>query len=200
MDLPLTAESDDHRPELVLAHALAQLFWPGFSGVEVDSPPSVQQGAQRESSEDSSKYLSKQVGGELTPAAIARLSPTALAYIGDAVYELHVRSQFLFPPQRQQTYHRQVVAQVRAEQQAQTLAALEPLLTDSEKELVRRGRNSVGKRSRHSNPVAYQQATGFEALVGYLFLTDPGRLAALLATASNGDGPSQSSSSLPEMC
>ncbi|ASC71791.1 Mini-ribonuclease 3 [Halomicronema hongdechloris C2206] len=108
------------------------------------------------------------------------LSPTALAYLGDAVYELFVREQFLFPPSRIKTYHRRVVAQVRAEQQARHLTALRSQLTAAEDDIVRRGRNAAPKRPGRSDPQAYQQATGFEALIGYLYLNDPQRLLELL--------------------
>ena len=51
----------------------------------------------------------------LTEGQLQQISPTALAYLGDAVYELYVRSHYLLPPKRSQAYHRLVVAQVRAE-------------------------------------------------------------------------------------
>ncbi|MEO0541208.1 MAG: ribonuclease III domain-containing protein, partial [Cyanobacteria bacterium P01_A01_bin.105] len=57
----------------------------------------------------------------LTPAQIQALSPVSLAYIGDAVYELYVRSRLLWPPRHSHQYHRAVVAQVKAEQQADYL-------------------------------------------------------------------------------
>jgi ribonuclease III family protein len=116
------------------------------------------------------------------------LSPIALAYIGDAVYELYVRSHLLWPPQRIQTYHQAVVAQVRAEQQAQYLAQLTPYLTENEADIVRRGRNASVKRHRRVNADIYQQATSFETLVGYLYLSDQARLLELLTLIfSQGD-------------
>jgi len=117
----------------------------------------------------------------LTELSWQGLSPTALAYLGDAVYELFVREQFLFPPSRIQTYHRRVVAHVRAEQQARHLDTLRSQLTAAEDDIVRRGRNAAPRRPGRSDPRAYQQATGFEALIGYLYLTDPQRLQALLS-------------------
>ncbi len=181
------AAEPEPQPQLVLQQALMRLFLPRLGFAMADLPSQEGQSLDNQSScgasptietsgstPDSSKSFDLGVLG--SPAAIARLSPTALAYIGDAVYELHTRSQLLFPPQRQRDYHQKVVAQVRAEQQALALAKLEPLLTIEEKDWVRRGRNSVGKRSRHNNPVAYQNATAFETLVGYLFLLDPARL------------------------
>jgi ribonuclease III family protein len=109
------------------------------------------------------------------------LPPTALAYIGDAVYELHIRTHYLLPPKRLEAYHKQVVDQVRAEGQARQLRSLEPHLTASELDIVKRGRNAASNRSKRVNPEVYQQATGLEALIGYLYLTDLHRLTHLLA-------------------
>lgn len=111
---------------------------------------------------------------------IERLSPIALAYIGDAVYELYVRTKFLIPPKRMADYHSQVVTQVRAESQAIHLSVLLPYLVDSEKEILRRGRNACISKPRRLSRQTYQQATGLEALIGYLHLTNPERLQELL--------------------
>ncbi|MGL5943465.1 MAG: Mini-ribonuclease 3 [Waterburya sp.] len=112
---------------------------------------------------------------------IERLSPIALAYIGDAVFELYVRTQFLMPPKRMTDYHSQVVTQVRAESQAVHLAILLPELTDSEKEILRRGRNACVTKPRRLARQTYQKATGLEALIGYLYLTNPQRLQELFS-------------------
>ena len=117
----------------------------------------------------------------LVGIAIQQLPPAALAYLGDAVYELHVRRFYLLPPKRLQSYHRQVVAQVRAERQADHLRSLTPLLTESELEVVKRGRNATTGYPKRVDPGIYQQATSLETLVGYLYLTNPQRLAQLLA-------------------
>lgn len=113
---------------------------------------------------------------ELTPAQIQQLSPTALAYLGDAVYELYVRTQLLLPPKRIRTYHQRVVAQVRAETQAHHLRSLQPHLTSSEQEILRQGRNAAPSGPKRLDPAIYQQATSFETLLGYLYLTDIQRL------------------------
>ena len=112
---------------------------------------------------------------------IERLSPIALAYIGDAVFELYVRSKFLMPPKRMADYHNQVVTQVRAESQAVHLSVLLPYLTDSEKEILRRGRNASTMKPRRLSRQIYQQATSLETLIGYLHLTDSQRLSELLS-------------------
>ena len=112
---------------------------------------------------------------------IERLSPIALAYIGDAVFELYVRTKLLMPPKRMASYHSQVVTQVRAESQATHLALLLPDLSDPEKEILRRGRNACVNKPRRIDRQTYQQATGLEALIGYLHLTNPQRLQELLS-------------------
>lgn len=134
--------------------------------------------------------------GALTPEQVNTLSPVALAYIGDAVYELFVRGMFLFPPKRIQAFHQQVVSQVRAEQQAYQVQQLLPLLTDTERDLLRRGRNASSRGPRRVDSQIYQQSTGFEALVGYLYLTNPARLVELLS-ALTFDSPQSAIASPP---
>lgn len=109
-----------------------------------------------------------------------QLSPSSLAYLGDAVYELYVRTRFLLPPKRVSDYHHQVVSQVRAESQAVFLRLLETYLTEEEKDILRRGRNSASGCPRRLSPEIYQQATSLETLLGYLYLNNPTRLQDLL--------------------
>lgn len=115
---------------------------------------------------------------------VQQLSPAALAYIGDAVYELHIRTFYLLPPKRLQAYHEQVVAQVRAESQARHLHSLEPHLTEAEHQILRKGRNAAAKGPKRVTPEIYQKATSLETLIGYLYLTDPDRLCQLLERLS----------------
>ena len=77
------------------------------------------------------------------PNQVPQIPPAALAYLGDAVYELYVRSKFLLPPKRSHVYHQQVVAQVRAEAQSSNLQLLSPHLTSAELDVLRRGRNGT---------------------------------------------------------
>ncbi len=112
---------------------------------------------------------------------VQQISPAALAYLGDAVYELYIRSRYLFPPRRSQSYHNLVVSQVRAEAQAQQLQAIAPYLNNTEQEMIRRGRNAATNRPKRVDPEIYQQATSLETLIGYLYITDPNRLNELLS-------------------
>ena len=116
-----------------------------------------------------------------TSAEIERISPAAWAYLGDAVYELYVRSSYLVPPKRLQAYHELVVGQVRAETQARHLRSISPYLNSTELAIVKRGRNAAAGRSKRADPEIYQQASSLETLVGYLYLTDSERLTELLA-------------------
>jgi ribonuclease-3 family protein len=112
---------------------------------------------------------------------LQRLSPAALAYVGDAVYELHMRVSCLLPPKRIQDYHRQVVEQVRAESQAAQVRSLSAYLTEQEQDIVRRGRNAAQRGPKRVDAETYRQATGLETLLGYLYLSNPGRLQEVLA-------------------
>lgn len=125
---------------------------------------------------------------------IHQLSPAALAYLGDAVYELYIRTYCLLPPKRSQTYHKQVVAQVRAESQAATLRSLTPHLTQAELDILRRGRNAASGGPRRLDPEIYQQATSLETLMGYLYLTDTQRLTQLLALLELDSTPNANNS------
>lgn len=127
----------------------------------------------------------------LYPEQIRQVSPTALAYVGDAVYELFFRVYFLLPAKRSQAYHHQVVAQVRAEQQAEHFRSLTPYLTPQELDIVRRARNVVNHTPKRLDPKTYQQATSLEALIGYLYLTDVQRLTQLLEQLRSVISPPQ---------
>jgi ribonuclease-3 family protein len=125
------------------------------------------------------------INSELLPEGVSRnqlqqLSPGALAYLGDAVYELYIRMSYLLPPQRLDNYHGLVVAKVRGETQAKILKAILPCLTANELDIVRRGRNACSGRPKRLKPEIYQQATSLETLIGYLYLTDRERLSELL--------------------
>ncbi|MFN6534776.1 MAG: Mini-ribonuclease 3 [Nostoc sp. EkiNYC01] len=117
---------------------------------------------------------------QISFSQVQQISPAALAYLGDAIYEVYVRIFYLLPLQRTDTYHRLVVAQVRAETQALHLRSLTPHLRDTELEIVRRGRNAATGRPKRLDPEIYQQATSLETLIGYLYLTDYQRLTELL--------------------
>ena len=110
-----------------------------------------------------------------------QLGPLQLAWIGDAVWELHQRLRHGARPGRSDQLHRAVVADVCADAQSRLLSWLEDreLLSSEELDLVRRGRNSAGRGPRRADAAVYGRATGFETMVGWLFLNNPARLAEL---------------------
>ena len=101
-----------------------------------------------------------------------RVSMLGLAHVGDAVYELLIRSDLCRRGHTDvQQLHRLSVARVRAEAQARAAEKLQPLLTEEEAALYRRGRNAHVNSVPHSAQVAeYHAATGLEALFGWLYL------------------------------
>ncbi len=117
----------------------------------------------------------------------ADLGPLQLAWLGDAVWELHQRLRRCHHPGRAHDLHGQVVAAVRADAQAEALGRLELLLSPAEIDLVRRGRNRAGRGPRQGDAAAYGLATGFETLLGWLFLHNPPRLVELLDHLEEND-------------
>ena len=114
---------------------------------------------------------------------IANYSPLALAYIGDAVYELMIRTHVVSHGSMQvNKMHKKTANLVKADAQARFYLLLEEELTDAEKTAYRRGRNAKSfTMPKHATMKDYRMATGFEALMGYLYLTEQfDRMAELL--------------------
>lgn len=104
---------------------------------------------------------------------ITKYNSAALAYIGDAVYELLVRKYALGKSLDNGSMHRLAKEYVSAGAQCRILAGIQPLLTETESDIVRRGRNCKPKsRPKNADIAQYHSATGFEALWGYLFLLE----------------------------
>lgn len=119
----------------------------------------------------------------------AKINPTALAYMGDAVYEIYIRKHVLEHEQvHVDKIHQAAIVYVRAEGQAKAVRAMlaqEGFLTPEETALVKRTRNrKVTSRPKNADPVDYKLATAFEALIGYLYLKDDiQRLSAITGAA-----------------
>ena len=109
----------------------------------------------------------------LTEKEARLISPLRLAYVGDAVHELFVRTRLTFDGGKAGAMHRAAVRTVNAAGQAQALERIGLWLTDDERDVVRRGRNAHAHHapSKHADPADYARATGLEALVGYLYLS-----------------------------
>lgn len=100
-------------------------------------------------------------------------SPLALAYIGDAVYDLVIRTAVVERANRPaRDLHRIAVGFVSAGAQARIVATLEDMFTEEEAAVYRRGRNSKPHTmAKNADAGDYLRATGFEAVLGYLYLT-----------------------------
>ena len=101
------------------------------------------------------------------------LSPLVWAYVGDAVYELFVRTTLTNNSNsKPNKLHIEAIKYVKAKAQANILSKISEKLTDEEKDIVRRGRNTENHHvAKNSNVADYAQSTAFEALIGYLYLT-----------------------------
>ena len=113
-------------------------------------------------------------------------SPLALAYIGDAVYELIVRTMVISHGSIQvNKMHKKSASLVNAGTQAEMIRLILEELTEEETAVYKRGRNAKSvTTAKHATVVDYRTATGFEALCGYLYLT--GRLKRLVTLISHG--------------
>lgn len=111
---------------------------------------------------------------ELGKVDICTYSPLALAYIGDAVYELVVRTKVINRGSMQvNKMHKKSAELVKAETQAKLIRMLEEDLTPEELSVFKRGRNAKSATmAKNATMVDYRMATGFEALAGYLYLTE----------------------------
>ena len=116
----------------------------------------------------------------------ADYSPLVLAYMGDAVWELIVRTKIVREGNRQvNRMHHDAVRYVKAETQARLIRLIEPELTAREAGVYRRGRNAHSNTmAKNASMIDYRMATGFEALVGYLWLNgEEERMMSLLRLA-----------------
>ena len=105
------------------------------------------------------------------PTAL-QYSPLALAYIGDGVYDLIIRTMVVERGNaRANKLHHTVRGMVKASAQAEMMHKIEPILSEEERAVYHRGRNAKSyTKAKNASMVDYRHATGFEALMGYLYL------------------------------
>lgn len=105
---------------------------------------------------------------------VIQMSPLAWAYMGDAVYEKYIREYVIRQGLcKNGLLHKKSVKYVSANGQVKILQRIEDKLTEEELDIVRRGRNSnPHSHAKNADIVDYKYATGFEALIGYLYLTE----------------------------
>ncbi len=108
-----------------------------------------------------------------TKEEVELMSPLTWAYIGDAVYELYIRNKLINETNlKPHKLHIEAIKYVKAKSQAEKLNEIYETLTDDEKDIVRRGRNTQNHHlPKNSNVQEYMYSTAFEALIGYLYLT-----------------------------
>jgi len=112
-----------------------------------------------------------------------QLSPLTLAFVGDAVYEAYIRTKISKDVNMQVSkLHKIAIRYVSAVSQSAIVRAIEGLLTEEEMNVYKRGRNAHSHTSaKNADIIDYRCATGFEALIGYLYLKkDSARLDEIL--------------------
>ena len=122
----------------------------------------------------------------MSKGAAARLSPVTLSLVGDAVFELYIRTVLLLEGNHNAEHlHREKIRLVNAAAQAAMLQAMEERLTQAERDIVRRGRNAKHHSTAKNQSIRdYNLSSGLEALCGYLYLSgETVRLRELLAFA-----------------
>ena len=110
----------------------------------------------------------------MTRQEVLQINTTTLAYLGDAVYELMIREWLIEKkPNNVDKSHKAAIKYVSAEGQAKAAKAMmaDSFLTEEEERLLKRARNHrTMSKPANADPRNYKVATGFEALVGYLYL------------------------------
>lgn len=113
----------------------------------------------------------RNVNENLSGEDIMMLSPLQLAYIGDSVYELLVRTYLITKGISVKDLHKATTNYVKAKAQAKFAHELEDKLSEEEKSIIKKGRNAKSNTSpKNTDIIDYKYATGFECLFGYLYL------------------------------
>ena len=101
------------------------------------------------------------------------LSPLTWAYVGDAIYELYIRTNLVNKTKlKPHKLHIESIKYVKAKAQADILKRLMDDLTEEEKDIVRRARNAENHHlPKNADPEDYMYSTAFEGLIGFLYLS-----------------------------
>ena len=132
-------------------------------------------------------YIKEQFG--IAEVDIRTYSPLTLAYIGDGIYDLVIRSVVVGKGNTiAGELHKRTSQIVKAPTPAEMMEVLLPLLTEEEADIYRRGRNAKSPTmAKNATMSDYRKATGFEALMGWLYLQDEfERLVELVKTGVDG--------------
>lgn len=117
----------------------------------------------------------------LPPFEAQQVSPRLLAHLGDAVFDLFERERELMSATTVSGLHKTITLRANAAAQADILDRIAERLTAEESDVVRRARNIKPQRQKRTDQGVYRKSTAFEALLGYLYLTDTDRLHQVLA-------------------
>lgn len=109
---------------------------------------------------------------QLKEVDVQEYSPLTLAYIGDGIYDLVIRTLVINRGNKQvQKLHQETSALVQASAQSRMMRVLQDKLTEEEHAVYKRGRNAKSvSPAKNQSVTDYRRATGFEALMGYLYL------------------------------
>lgn len=121
---------------------------------------------------DKNRYFKEVL--EIEDVNPANYSPLSLAYIGDSIFDVMVRTIEVSKVNKQvNKYHRDVSKIVCAPAQSQMILAIQDELTEEEMDIYKRGRNAKSyTKAKNASTRDYRNATGFEALLGYLYLKE----------------------------
>ena len=113
------------------------------------------------------------ISQKITEEKARLMSPVVLAYLGDAVYSLYVREKLaFFSDAKSGALNKKAAQTVSAGEQAKLVTAILPLLTEEEQAIYRRAKNAKKiSKAKNQAPTDYSKSTGFEALIGYLYVT-----------------------------
>ena len=103
------------------------------------------------------------------------MSPLVLAYLGDTVYESYIREHLIRQNMNRKVnnLHKLAIQYSRAKAQATIIHEIEDELTEEEMKIFKRGRNQKSHTApKNADIIDYKYATGFEALIGYLYLSE----------------------------
>jgi len=111
---------------------------------------------------------------DIKPMDVMNLNPLVLAYIGDAVYEVYIRTMLVINNKTNvNMLHKMSVKYVKAKAQSDIVHRIMDKLTQDEQDAVRRGRNAKSATApKHADITDYRYSTGYEAMIGYLYLTN----------------------------
>lgn len=122
---------------------------------------------------DMQKNIFRDANTNLSGEDIRMLSPLQLAYVGDAVYELFIRTHLLNKGLNVNELHKATIKYVKAKAQSDIIHRIYESLFEEEKTYVKKGRNAKSHTTpKNADLLDYKYATGFECLFGYLYLTN----------------------------